>query len=184
VRAFLLEYFFDKITVIRKSMRTKIIATNKDHLRYLIQNEVEINGNQCDLNHIDVSNIVDMKQCFYGIDFKGDISKWDVSKVKDMCGMFECANFNGDISQWDVSSVENIFSMFYNAEFSGDLSNWKPYALTNLIYAFDKCSAPIPYWANFENIADRVIALKTYYLNKELKENLTTNPVLIKKQKI
>ena len=43
----------------------KIIATDNKHLNSLIQEEMEKNGPNCDLNHIDVSNVIDMSCMFY-----------------------------------------------------------------------------------------------------------------------
>ena len=68
----------------------------KDELIKIIKDEVEKNGWECDLNHIDVSQITNMSYLFskayngYGLaKFNGDISKWDVSNVKNMTSMFD-----------------------------------------------------------------------------------------------
>ena len=80
----------------------KIVAKDNEHLKLLIQEEMEKNGPDCDLNHIDVSNITNMTLMFYESQFNGDISNWDVSNVTDMSWMFCNTQFNGDISKCNV----------------------------------------------------------------------------------
>ena len=85
----------------------------KDELRKIIKQKIESEGNECNLNDIDTSNITDMSNLFAYSEFNGDISKWDVSNVKNMKGMFMRSNFNSDISNWDVSNVTNSVNIFY-----------------------------------------------------------------------
>ena len=105
-------------------MKEKIVARDKEHLIELINNEIKINSYECDLNHIDVSNIKNISYLFNHSKFNGDISQWDVSNVKDMDGMFYQSDFNSDISQWDVSNVKSMSYMFYKSNFNGDISQW------------------------------------------------------------
>ena len=43
----------------------KLIAKDKKYLKYLIHQEMEKNGPNCDLNHIDVSNVTNMSCIFH-----------------------------------------------------------------------------------------------------------------------
>ena len=95
----------------------KIIAKDNKHLELLIDQEMKKNGPNCDLNHIDVSDVTKMAYMFSNSPFNGDISKWDVSNVTDMYAMFRNSQFNGDISKWDVSNVIGMAGIFNSMSF-------------------------------------------------------------------
>jgi len=130
----------------------KIIATNRLHLNKIIKEEIELNGYECDLNHIDVSRVGNFFRLFSDHDFaddpydeaeyddfsnfNGDISHWDVSQITTMEEMFYKSKFNGDISGWDVSKVENMHSMFCDADFNGEISGWNVSNVKDMGYMF------------------------------------------------
>ena len=64
-------------------------VSDHDELKNLIDYFTEQFGDECNLNWIDVSNVIDMWGMFSESKFNGDISQWDVSKVKDMTNMFQ-----------------------------------------------------------------------------------------------
>jgi hypothetical protein len=188
-------------------MKPKIIARHNTHLVDLIAKEIELHGNQCDLNHIDVSGVFDLGVLFYKSEFNGDISKWDVSNARVMSSMFEESKFNGDISKWNVSKVENFDEMFLSAQFNGDISTWNVSNAKNMIKMFFKsnfngnlidwkpynakienifseCIAPNPYWSHYFDIAARKKAIESYELSKELFQELNNNHNYIKKIKL
>ena len=109
----------------RRIMKAReITPQNKEELRQIIEDTIKKEGNRCDLNFIDTSEITDMRKLFAHTKFNGDISKWDVSNVTTMDHMFFYSDFNGDISKWDVSKVTNMDCMFMNSMFNGDISDW------------------------------------------------------------
>jgi surface protein len=105
-------------------MKKIIAARDKEHLKKLIEKEIKLSGNECDLNHIYVGLVEDMESLFRKTDFNGNISEWDVNNVTNMQGLFADSKFNGDISRWDVSNVTIMTAMFLGCDFNGDISNW------------------------------------------------------------
>ena len=132
-------YIQEKLVI--KKNKYKYFPKTKEELREIIENRIKEEGNEVDLNDIDVSNITDMSELFVEIDFDGDISGWDISKVKNMSFMFyNCESFNQDISNWDVSNVTDMSYMFYNCEsFNKDISNWDVSNVKNNGYMFHGC---------------------------------------------
>ena len=69
-------------------LRYKYHPKTKEELKDIILQRIKDEGNEVNLNDIDVSNITDMSVLFKGTNFNGDISKWDVSNVTNMSYMF------------------------------------------------------------------------------------------------
>lgn len=91
---------------------------------YTIVNEhLAAHGNDCDLNHIDVSGIESMERLFAGSAFCGDISKWDVSRLSRSVEMFKDSAFTGDVSGWSLSALaaRNARDMFLSPHFASRL---------------------------------------------------------------
>ena len=106
-------YITEKILINKNSkISYNYYPKTKDELKAIIKQKIESEGNKCDLNDIDTSNITDMSWLFERSEFNGDISKWNVSNVTNMIGMFYRSVFNNDISKWDVSNVINMYGMF------------------------------------------------------------------------
>ena len=116
----------------------KYFPKSKRELQKIIKREIKMNGNTCDLNMIDTSNITDMSNLFfYNSKFNGNVSNWDVSNVKNMSYMFYKSNFNGDISKWDVSNVKTMEYMFANSKFNGDISKWNVSEVNDMSHMFE-----------------------------------------------
>ena len=110
-------YIQEKL-IIKKSNKQsnnsyKYFPKTKEELKDIIEKRIEQEGNEVDLNDIDVSEINDMSNLFEVTDFNGDISEWDVSNVTNMRYMFyKCKEFNQDISNWNVSNVKDATNIF------------------------------------------------------------------------
>ena len=84
---------------VTKQLHT-LFPKTKDELKSMIENEIKRNGNNCDLNHIDVSNVNNMNSMFRESKFNGDISNWDVSNVTDMNYMFDRSPLQSNKPKW------------------------------------------------------------------------------------
>ena len=100
----------------------QIIKANNNNIKQILLDEIRRLGSDADLNHIDVSNVTDMRALFLHSPFSGDISKWNVSNVTNMHRMFIYSKFNGDISKWDVSNVKATGNIFDYS--NGNIPKW------------------------------------------------------------
>lgn len=177
--------------------KTIIKAIDKKHLKQLIEEEIKLNGYNCDLNFIDISditdisdlfssllssfsefngdisqwntsNVVNMSRIFYKSKFNGDISKWNTSNVKYMPAVFSHSKFNKDISKWDTSNVVTMNDMFSKSQFNGDISDWNIKKLEYLHNIFFLSkSTNIPYWTKIEDYNERIKLYDEHKIKKE-----------------
>ena len=147
-----LQHYITEKILINKNSKIGYIyhPKTKEELEDIIKQKIESEGNECDLNDIDTSNITDMSWLFYSSKFNGDVSKWNVSKVTNMSGVFYSSKFNGDISNWDVSNVEYMNSMFSWSNFNGDISNWNVSNVRDMQAMFDNCPIEEKYKPKFK----------------------------------
>ena len=135
-------YYIQEKLIIKKN-KYKYFPRTKEELEEIIKKRIKDEGNEVNLNDIDVSKITDMSELFVETDFRGDISGWDVSNVTLMSFMFyECTKFNSDISNWDVSNVIDMYGMFEECEsFNQDISSWDVSNVTGMSSMFYNCES-------------------------------------------
>jgi surface protein len=102
----------------------RVVARDRDHLKMLVDKNIQHFGPNCNLNYINTSNVTDMSNMFYESQFNGDISNWDTSNVTNMNLMFAYSKFNGDISNWDTSNVTNMYRMFDKSPLENNKPKW------------------------------------------------------------
>ena len=75
----LVNYIQEKLIIKKgKSNNYNYFPKTKKELQDIILKRIKEEGNEVDLNDIDVSNITDMSDLFLRKDFNGNISQWDV----------------------------------------------------------------------------------------------------------
>ena len=147
------QYIQEKLIIKKnKSTNYKYFPESKDELKDIILKRIKDEGNEVDLNDIDVSKITDMSTLFKDTNFNGDISAWDVSNVKDMSFMFYgCKSFNQDISNWNVSSAKYMMDMFDDCEsFNQDISGWDVSNVNFTKNTFSNCPIEKKYKPKFK----------------------------------
>ena len=105
-----------KITSKTRSLKQTehtLFPKDRKELQEMIEDELEAQGPDADLNHIDVSKVTNMRGLFsYKQIGNIKIDEWDTSNVTTMEGMFkDCQKFNADLSRWDVSKVTDMYAM-------------------------------------------------------------------------
>jgi len=121
--------------------RHTIVANNDDELKEIVMKEIEDQGKNADLNHIDVSKVTSMSGLFKGTKFCGDVSEWDVSNLQRAYQTFYgLYDFNCDLSNWKLPSLESGYYMFYGCtNFDCDVSKWDLKELDNSRCMFQDC---------------------------------------------
>ena len=156
IKSYIIEKLKVSSSIKRDAVQHTLFPKNRFELKEMINAEISKNGNECSLNHIDVSSITDMSKLFYYSKFNGDISEWNVSNVTNMSYMFYNSKFNGYISNWNVSNVEDMSKMFRESTFNGDISDWDVSRVTNMreMFTFSKFIGDISEWnvLNVENM--------------------------------
>ncbi len=100
------------------NIRITETPTTQNALLTLINKAINDDGNEVDLNYIDISQVTDISGLFVDkTEFNGDVRCWDVSAVTSMRSMFQNAEaFNRDLSNWQPLLAKDMARMFYNAK--------------------------------------------------------------------
>lgn len=145
---------FTSVYINDKSVHT-IKVHDRDELIEVVQKEIDKNGYDADLNHIDVSEITDFYGIFENSEFIGDISNWDVSNGVVFSHMFVNSKFNSSLLRWNVSNGKYFSEMFRNSEFNQDICLWnmRNAVKTNHMFYDSPFYQDINMW-EFDNLVD------------------------------
>ena len=67
-------YIQEKLVIKKKSNNYNYFPQTKEELKEIIEKRIKEEGNEVDLNDIDVSNITNMSNLFERTNFNGDVS--------------------------------------------------------------------------------------------------------------
>lgn len=101
------------------------------------------------LSNLNVSNVRDMSDMFYGCGSLKyiDVSKWDVSNLRTADHMFcQCISLEKlDVSNWNVENVNNFNAMFHSCRLLKyiDVSKWNTRSAIYMCQMFEACSSLI-----------------------------------------
>ena len=147
------QYITEKLKVSKNQNQYNYWPQTQEELYDLIRKRIKEEGNNVNLNDINVSNITDMSELFSWTLFNGDLSNWDVSNVISMRGIFVgCHKFEGKgLENWDVSNVKNMRNMFSLCKkLDCDLSNWDVSNVKDYYNIFFKCPIKDEYKPKFK----------------------------------
>jgi surface protein len=110
------------------------------------------------INKLNVSNVVNMENMFYGNRFLTgdlDLSNWNVSKVKNMEGMFRGSTLHTSINEWGkkTENVTTMKGMFRNTRYLKDnfhLDKWDVSNVTTMedMFRLSSFNGPLNKWHN------------------------------------
>ena len=105
-----------RLRITSQTKSAVIRPTSKEELQSIIEDELERQGPDADLNHIDTSEITDMSFLFCNtyISVRNiKIDQWNTKNVTNMSCMFAFrTEFNCDLSSWNTANVKDMSNMF------------------------------------------------------------------------
>ena len=105
-----------RLRITSQTKSAVIRPTSKEELQSIIEDELERQGPDADLNHIDTEEITDMSLLFCNpyISVRNiKIDQWNTKNVTNMSCMFAFrTEFNCDLSSWNTANVKDMSNMF------------------------------------------------------------------------
>ena len=92
------QHIFEKLKVSKHTLT--LFPKTKEELLKMITDEISKNGNECSLNHIDVSRITDMSQLFFTSKFNQNIDNWKPKQRALRRNMFKDSPLENNLPIW------------------------------------------------------------------------------------